>query len=133
VRIESRDVSKLRRGYLDSLEAMAGMRLKAPVMAGNVLTPSVLESDQVVRRGQSVTLVANVSGISVSMSGKALSDGGLNQRIRVENLNSGRIVEGLVRSREHVEVLISNHTSFFHAKPKVSPKVADTRLSNNDR
>ena len=60
-------------------------------------------------------------------------DGALNQRIRVQNLNSGRVVEGIVRSREHVEVLLPAVTGFFHATPKVSPSMADMRLSNNDR
>ena len=102
-------------------------------MAGTVLTPAVLESDQVVKRGQTVTIVAKAGGISVNMSGTALADGGLNQRIRVENTNSGRIVEGVVRSGEHVEVLLSSSTNFFNARPKVSPQVADTGFSNNDR
>ena len=113
VRAERRDVAKLRRGYLGGVEDMNGMRLKSPVMAGTVLTPAVLESDQVVKRGQTVTLVARAGGIAVNMSGTALADGGLNQRIRVENLNSGRIVEGIVRSAEHVEVLLSGSTNFF--------------------
>ncbi|MEL7187378.1 MAG: flagellar basal body P-ring formation chaperone FlgA, partial [Pseudomonadota bacterium] len=89
--------------------------------------------DQIVRRGQSVTLVASAGGISVNMNGVALTDGGLNQRIRVENMHSGRIVEGIVRSREHVEVLLPGSTKFFNARPKVSPTVADTGFSNNDR
>lgn len=133
VRTERRNVSKLRRGYLESLEAMTGQRLRSPVLAGAVLIPSVLEADQLVRRGQTVTLIANAGGITVNMSGTALADGGLNQRIRVENKKSGRIVEGLVRSAEHVEVLLSSSTSFFNARPKVSPTVADTGFSNNDR
>lgn len=133
VRRERHDVAKLRRGYLGSLEELAGQRLKAPILAGSVLTPSVLESDQVVRRGQTVTLIAAAGGIAVNMRGTALADGGLNQRIRVENLSSGRIVEGVVRSSEHVEVLLPGSTNFFNARPKVSPQVADIGFSNNDR
>ena len=133
VRPERRDVSRLRFGYLADPAELQGQRLRAPLLAGKILTPAVLEIDAIVRRGQSVTLVAGSGGISVNMVGVALSDGGLNQRIRVENGNSGRIVEGVVRSREHVEVLLSAPSSFFHAKPKVSPPVADMRFSNNDR
>ena len=77
-------------------------------------------------------LIAN-GGMTIQMSGKALMDGAISQRIRVENTNSGRIVEGIVRSRELVEVLVPSSSSFLHAKPKVSPRVADMRSSNNDR
>ena len=38
--------------------------------------------------------------LNIRMTGKALSDGALHQRIRVENSSSGRVVEGIVRSRE---------------------------------
>ncbi len=133
VREERRDVSRLRRGYLSDLSQLAGQRLKAPLLAGKVLTPGLLEFDRVIRRGQSVTVIANSGGIAVSMAGTALTDGGLNQRIRVENANSGRIIEGIVRSREHIEVLVPDGAGLFRAKSKVSPAVADTGISNNDR
>ena len=93
----------------------------------------MLEADRIVSKGQSVILIATQGGLKVSMTGKALSDGALNQRIRVENLNSGRVVEGIVRSREHVEIVLPGTDRFFTAKPKVSPDSADTEVSNNDR
>lgn len=133
VREERRDVSRLRRGYLSEVTQLVGQRLKAPLLAGKVLTPAVLESDRIIRRGQSVTVVANSGGISITMAGTALADGGLHQRIRVENANSGRVIEGIVRSREHVEVLVDERPGFSRSSSKVSPSVADTEISNNDR
>ena len=40
------------------------------------------------------------------MEGKALSDGLVNQRVRVENLSSGKIVEGIARSQQMVEIIL---------------------------
>lgn len=139
--VELRDVSRIRTGYLTQAEQVVGQRLKTQLIAGKMLTPSMIEIDAVIRRGQSVTLVVGTGKFSISMNGTALMDGALNQRIRVQNINSGRIVEGVVRSQEHVEILLSGRTSnaqpgdpqFFHAEPKVSPKLADTGFSNNDR
>ncbi len=130
---EPRDVSRVVSGYVSNPASLAGQKLKVQLLAGRMLTPAMLEADAAVRRGQTVTIVAKGGGISVRMTGKALMDGALNQRIRVENLNSGRVVEGIVRSREHVEVLLPAAGNFFHATPKVSPSMADMRLSNNDR
>jgi len=130
---EQREVSRLRSGYIASLEALVGSRLKNQLIAGRPLTPAMLEADMAVRRGQLVTLTVLSGGIDIQMSGKALMDGAIDQRIRVENTKSGRIVEGIVRSREHVEVLVAAGDQIFHAKPKVSPSVADIRSSNNDR
>ncbi len=126
---EDRDVTRSVRGYFTNPAVLVGQRVKSPLLPGSIITPAVLEADKFVRRGQTVTLMVQSGGIEIAMAGKALADGALNQRIKVENLNSGRVVEGIVRSKEHVEVLMASPTSFFNAEPKVSPKVADTRFS----
>ena len=118
---QKRDVSKLRSAYVTDAKFLVGQRLKRSVLTGDIITASLLSADNYVKRGQTVTLVSNNNGIRISMTGKALADGALNQRIRVENLNSGRIVEGIVRSKEHVEVLAATPVPFFSARPKVSP------------
>lgn len=127
--VEERDVTRTLSGYITEPAQVLGQRLKSQLLSGRMLTPALLEADKVVRRGQTVTLMVNNGGITIRMAGKALSDGALNQRIRVENLNSGRIVEGIVRSRENVEVLVASPGRFYHANPKVSPQVADTQVS----
>jgi len=130
---EPRDVTRLRSGYLSDLQQVVGQRLKTQLIAGKTLTPSMIAADLAIRRGQSVTLTVGAGDFNITMAGTALVGGALNQRIRVKNSHSGRIVEGVVRSREHVEVLLSSDNHFFHAEPKVSPKSADTGFSNNDR
>ena len=105
---EEQDVARLRNGYFATLDELAGQKLKQQIIGGRVLTPGVLAADIMVRRGQSVTLVVRNGQMNIAMSGKALTDGALNQRIKVENVNSERIVEGLVRSPETVEILVHN-------------------------
>ena len=53
-----------------------------------------------------MTLLADAGGISVRMAGRALSDGLMNQRVRVQNLSSGKIVEGIARSEQVVEIIL---------------------------
>ena len=131
--LEKRDVSRMRGGFLTDPQQVIGQRLKTQLIAGKTLKPSMFEVDIAIRRGQTVTLTVNTGGFNITMLGTALSDGAVDQRIRVKNNHSGRIVEGIVRSREQVEILVTTSSSFFHAEPKVSPMVADTRFSNNDR
>jgi flagella basal body P-ring formation protein FlgA len=133
LKVEQRDVSRLVSGYVSDIGQLVGQRLKTPLMAGRILTPQMLKADLAIRRGQSVTLVVASGGLSIRMAGTALMDGALNQRIRVENTTSGRVVEGIVRSREHVEILLPTNTHSIHRTPKVSPKLADTGSTNNDR
>ncbi len=103
---QDHDISRLPGGYVAIVDRLIGKKLKHQITAGRVITPGMLEAELIVRRGQSVTLIINSGTLNITMSGKALTDGGLNQRIRVENSGSKRIVEGIVRSPEHVEVLV---------------------------
>lgn len=112
--VDIRDVSRMRSGYVVDEKVVLGQRLRSSILAGQAITLQLIEADKVVQRGQTVTLIVSAGGISIRMTGKALSDGAISQRIRVENLNSGRIVEGIVRSTEIVEVLVpvaSNYLS----------------------
>ena len=103
---EQRDVSRLPAGYIANRSQFVGARLKTQLIAGRLLTPAMLEADIAVRRGQTVTLTVLSGGVEIQMSGKALMDGTIGRRIRVENTESGRVVEGIVRSREHGVVVI---------------------------
>ncbi len=103
---EQRDVSRLVGGYLSQPQNLVGKRLKHSLMAGRIITPSMLKAHIMIHRGQSVTIMAGGEAVNIRMTGVALSDGAENQRIRVENTGSRRVIEGVVRSPEHVEVLI---------------------------
>lgn len=103
---DERDVSRMNSGYVSDIELLIGQRLKNSVLAGRALTLQLVEADKLIRRGQSVTLAVDAGGVEIRMLGTALMDGALGQRIRVENVNSGRVVEGFVRSPEVVEILV---------------------------
>lgn len=128
-----RDVSRLRAGYFTDRDAVIGQHLKAPLLGGQIIAPGMLQAALLIRRGQSVTLIVGTGQFSIRVRGVALADGAINQRIRVENSSSGRVVEGVVRSAEHVEILTSSNGHFLSLLPKDLPAMADTRHSNNDR
>lgn len=99
------DVSRLHKAYFTQIDDVVGLRSKRAVQAGQTLHAGLLRREQLVRRGKSVSIVASISGLRVSMRGKALADGGRGDRIPVENLNSGRVVSGIVTGNGLVEVL----------------------------
>jgi flagellar basal body P-ring formation protein FlgA len=105
MRVEQHDISELPPGFLDDPAIAVGLTASRPISGGAFLTNQQMVAAKAVQRGQSVTLVADVGGMSVRMAGKALSDGMVNQRVRVENLSSGRIVEGIARSEQVVEII----------------------------
>lgn len=90
--------------YVATPDELAGRHAKRNLPAGTLLSDDALALDLLVKRGQQVTLLASVGGIEVRAVGKALADGGSMDRIRVQNLNSARIVEGLVESADIVRI-----------------------------
>jgi flagellar basal body P-ring formation protein FlgA len=106
LKIEEHDISELPLGFLDDPAIAVGLTAGRPIAGGAYLTNQELVAAKVVQRGQSVTLLADAGGISVRMAGRALSDGLMNQRVRVQNLSSGKIVEGIARSEQVVEIIL---------------------------
>jgi flagella basal body P-ring formation protein FlgA len=90
--------------YVSQPEALAGQRLRQGIGSGQALTLEALTPSNVIHRGQQITVVAGTGTFQVRMSAVALADGRVADRIRVQNLSSQRVVEGIVRSDSVVEV-----------------------------
>lgn len=60
--------------------------------AANVMLP------RLVKRGDEVTIASVGTTVSVQVKGQALKDGALGDRVSVRNLNSKRVVEGVVNA-----------------------------------
>jgi flagella basal body P-ring formation protein FlgA len=106
VRIEQRDIPELPPGYLDDPTVAVGLTAARPISSGAVITNQFLAGAKAVQRGQMVTLVADSGPMSIRMEGKALGDALINQRVKVENLSSGKVVEGVARSEQTVEIVL---------------------------
>ena len=59
-----------------------------------------------INRGQRVSLIAESHGLKVQMTGEALADGASGERIRVRNLGTKKLVEGIVISATTVQVAL---------------------------
>jgi flagella basal body P-ring formation protein FlgA len=92
----TQEVSRDLVGYVIDEKKIIGKEARKHLRSGNPLRSSDLISPQIIDRGQAVDLVARSSGLIVNMQGKALSNGAEGDRLLVQNLSSGKKVEGLV-------------------------------------
>jgi flagellar basal body P-ring formation protein FlgA len=106
LKVETHDVSELPLGFLDDPAVAVGLTASRPIAGGVYITNQLLLASKAVQRGQSVTLLADAGGMSIRMAGRALTDGLINQRVKVTNLSSGRVVEGIARSEQVVEIVL---------------------------
>lgn len=90
--------------YIRDPAQLADRHLKVAAAPGTALDVELLVPDILVKRGQRVTLVVQVAGLEVRAQGEAVADATANGRVRVLNLESRRIVEGQVESRDRVRV-----------------------------
>jgi flagellar basal body P-ring formation protein FlgA len=106
MRVEEHDISDLPLGFMDDPAVTVGLTVARPIAGGAYITNQLLVAPKAVQRGQMVTLVADTGGVSIRMAGRALADGLLNQRVKVTNLSSGKVVEGIARSEQVVEIIL---------------------------
>jgi len=104
IEVQVRKVAGTSASYLTSVTELTRRTLRRPLPAGTVLTVDVFDEDAVVKRGQQVTLLASAGGLEVRATGRALNDGHVAGRVRVQNLASQRVVEGVVESADVIRI-----------------------------
>lgn len=102
--LRERNVGQLSGGYLTETEQAVGMRVRRAIPADSVISPSQLEQDETVKRGDRVVISAANSRVAVRMPGEALDSGSTGSQIRVRNTRSERVVRARVIGPGQVEV-----------------------------
>jgi flagella basal body P-ring formation protein FlgA len=91
---QSRELPGLGSPFVASVDQLTGRLARRPLPEGTALTADALSVALLIKRGQQVTLVAQSNGFEVRAPGRAMADAGADQRVRVQNLNSLKIIEG---------------------------------------
>lgn len=90
--------------FVSDIASLQGHRLKRALPVGTALTVEMLVPDLLVRRGQQVTLIAANGPVQIRAQGQALTEGAVADRVRVQNVSSLKVVEGVVESDGVVRV-----------------------------
>jgi flagellar basal body P-ring formation protein FlgA len=102
--LAERELNATPSGYLTDPLAAVGRLVRRSLPAGAVVGPAGLEAPVLIRRGQAVSVEARRGLVAVSMAGIAQSDGALGELIPVRNVQSKRILQGIVRNEKSVEI-----------------------------
>lgn len=97
-------VSRGEHGFFEDIDAVLGMEVRRPIAAGSALKAQQLQLVAVVARGDRVVIHATGAGIQVRMEGESLANAAIGERVRVRNLSSRRIVEGVAVAAGRVRV-----------------------------
>ena len=104
LKLASRDLAKLHSGYYSDIDQVIGMQTGRNIAVDTAISSLLVKEPLAVRRGQRVSLIAAAGGLEVRMTGEAMSDGTAGERIKVRNLSSKQIVDGVVKSANIIMV-----------------------------
>lgn len=99
------NLARLNYGYFTDAQALIGKQTSRRISQNKILSPNLVKDPLLVKRGEQVALVAKSGHYAIRMSGQAMMNGSQGDKIRVKNLSSQRIIEGVVTQRGEVTVL----------------------------
>lgn len=83
----------------------AGLEARRALSAGAVVTANDLMPQQLVRRGEPVMIRVVSGGMTISASGRALSNGAKGEMVRVVTTTTNRTIDGVVESAGSVRIV----------------------------
>jgi len=99
------DINEIANPELDSRD-LIGMQLTRALTTGSPVLGSMVEALPVVRRGQKVKIVIETGSLHLTTTGFAHSDGKVDQMIKIQNIDSNKMVHGRVTGPGVVEVIL---------------------------
>jgi flagellar basal body P-ring formation protein FlgA len=106
VEIQKRKLSSAGAAYLTDVGDLKRRTVKRPLPVGTALSIDMFTADMLIHQGQEVTLVATVGGLQVRARGRALANGSAGARLKVQNLSSLKVVEGVVENEDVIRVAL---------------------------
>ncbi len=103
--LREHDISSLRGQVIRDPEVAVGQAVRRAVSADTVLNVDLLEAPTLVKRGDTVVLVAERGSIAIRGTGTALQAGEAGKQIPVRNNNSNRVVQAVVTGAGEAQVI----------------------------
>jgi flagella basal body P-ring formation protein FlgA len=104
VAIERRPKTEVQADAVRDVTGAIGMALQQPLRPGQVIRSTDLARPQLVKRGEPVLLVYEVPGITLTARAKSEDVGSLGDTINVLNVQSKRVIQGVVTGPGQVTV-----------------------------
>jgi flagella basal body P-ring formation protein FlgA len=118
--VERRPKAEAGSDSISDAEAAVGLSVRKTMRAGQILRQADLMRPELVQRNETVTLVFEVPGVTLTLRGKALESGAQGDLISVLNVQSKRNVQGTVTGFRTVTVA------------GMKPRIAANMISENE-
>jgi len=101
-----------------------GMAARRALSRGRPLSESDIEEPKLVLRNTLVTIIFSAPGMMMTARGRSLDDGALGETVKIMNIRSNRIVEGIVQENGDVSVIPNNSSRILASSSQRQTQVA---------
>ena len=92
--------------YLSSTDQAIGYEVNRRVKAGDIISVNNLSKPLIIKKGDAVTILAKNEGFQISMKGIASMAGSKGDKIKVKNIKTKKIVQGIIIDAQTVKVAL---------------------------
>lgn len=103
IQLQQREITRFAGSALTSTNQALGKNVVAPLASGTILRAEMLRAARIIRHGQSVQLVAQGNGFTITSEGQAMGNATLGEVVSVKT-RSGQLLKGIARGDGVVEV-----------------------------
>lgn len=97
-------LSRVKNGYVTSVDDIVGMQARRSLANGALVRNSDVIKPQIVRQGDSVSILYDKGNIKLRTNGIAMQGGAMNDNIKVKNESTGTVIHAIVKEKNLVEV-----------------------------
>ncbi|MDX8403846.1 MAG: flagellar basal body P-ring formation chaperone FlgA [Mariprofundaceae bacterium] len=104
--VKRRDVAGHIGLWWKKVSDLAGMQVTRPMHKGDTVYSVFVKQTPMIKRGDIITIIAQIGGISVHADGKAMKSGGRGDRLLVQNLHSKQMLQATIVDARTVHVFV---------------------------
>lgn len=97
------EISAIRHGLEFDANSLLGMTVKRRISAGSPVSRNLLQAVYLVLKGAQINLQYRGDGFAVATKAIALDSGQLGERISVQNISSGKVIDAIVTGANNAE------------------------------
>lgn len=106
ISLEKREISSTHSEFFHETDSPIGLKTKRPLRKGDIIQVLALEKPMAIHRGDRVMVIARIGGLEIRTAASALSSAAQGDKIKVRNLSSNKVLEGIVSKNNVVHVNI---------------------------
>lgn len=106
IKIKKMDISKIPINYFQDKTLVINKIAKRNIRAGSVLNANILTVPLLIKRGDNVSIIAANNGFTITMKGIAMANGSKGDNIKVKNIRTKKIIQGVIINKHSVKVRI---------------------------